>query len=52
VTTVAGVEGEAGIKLGKLPGRLENTSGLASIESNTLAATERFSVLKIVLDDR
>jgi len=52
VTTVAGVDGQAGIILGKLPGRLENTSGLALIDSNTLAATERFSVLKIVLDDR
>ena len=50
VTTVAGVDGQAGIKLGKLPGRLENTSGLALIDSSTLVATERFSVLKIVLD--
>jgi hypothetical protein len=50
VTTVAGVDGQAGIKLGKLPGRLENTSGLALIDSHTLVVTERFSVLKIVLD--
>ena len=39
-------------RLGPLPGRLENTSGLALINSNTLVATERFSVLKILLEDR
>jgi sugar lactone lactonase YvrE len=50
VRTVAGVAGEAGIKLGRLPGRLENTSGIALIDANTLAVTERYSVLKIVLD--
>ena len=50
VTTVAGVAGEAGIKLDRLPGRLENTSGIAVIDANTLAVTERYSVLKIVLD--
>jgi sugar lactone lactonase YvrE len=52
VTTVAGVAEQSGIKVGKLPGRLENTSGLAFIDSNTLVATERFSVLKILLNDR
>jgi sugar lactone lactonase YvrE len=52
VTTVAGEAEQSGIKLGNLPGRLENTSGLALIDSNTLVATERFSVLKILLDDR
>jgi sugar lactone lactonase YvrE len=52
VTTAAGVADQAGIRLGPLPGRLENTSGLALIDSNTLVATERFSVLKIRLDER
>jgi hypothetical protein len=52
VSTVAGATEEAGIKLGPLPGRMENTAGLAFIESNTLAATERFSVLKIRLDEQ
>ena len=52
VTTVAGVTGEAGIRLGPLPGLLENTSGLALIDAHTLVATERFSVLKIRLDGR
>jgi hypothetical protein len=51
VTTVAGIDGEAGIRLGNLPGRLEKTGGLAIIDSNTLAVTERFTVLKILLDD-
>lgn len=50
VSTVAGAPEETGIKLGPLPGRLENTSGLAFIDSNTLAATQRFSVLRIRLD--
>jgi sugar lactone lactonase YvrE len=49
VTTVAGAPDEAGVKLGNLPGRLENTSGIALIDANTLAVTERYSVLKIVL---
>ncbi len=52
VTTVVGMADEAGIRLGPLPGRLENTSGLALIDSNTLVATERFSVLKIHFDNR
>lgn len=52
VTTVAGLSGEAGIRLGPLPGLLENTSGLALIDAHTLVATERFSVLRIRLDDR
>jgi hypothetical protein len=51
VTTVAGIDGEAGIRLGNLPGRLEKTRGLAIIDSNTLAVTERFTVLKMLLDD-
>jgi sugar lactone lactonase YvrE len=52
VSTVAGATEEAGIKLGPLPGRLEHTAGLAFIDSNTLAATERFSVLKIRFDEQ
>jgi sugar lactone lactonase YvrE len=52
VTTVAGVADQAGVKLGRLPGRLENTSGLAFIDANTLAVTQRFSVLRILLDER
>jgi sugar lactone lactonase YvrE len=48
VTTVAGLADEAGIKLGGLPGRLENTSGIAVIDAHTLAVTERYTVLKIV----
>jgi sugar lactone lactonase YvrE len=51
VTTIAGKDGEAGIRLGRLPGRLETTGGLAVIDSNTLAVTERFTVLKILFDD-
>ncbi len=50
VTTVVGVVDQAGIKLGSLPGRLENTSGIALLDAHTLAVTERYSVLKIVLD--
>jgi hypothetical protein len=50
VTTMAGVIDQAGIKLGRLPGRLENTSGIALLDGHTLAVTERYSVLKIVLD--
>jgi sugar lactone lactonase YvrE len=50
VTTIAGVADQAGIKLGRLPGRLENTAGIALIDAHTLAVTERYSVLKIVLD--
>jgi hypothetical protein len=49
VTTIAGVVDEAGIKLGNLPGRLENTSGIALVDANTLAVTERYCVLKIAL---
>lgn len=52
VITVAGVAEVSGIRLGPLPGLLENTSGLALIDAHTLVATERFSVLKIRLDDR
>ncbi|HEY6358474.1 MAG TPA: hypothetical protein VIX35_09530, partial [Vicinamibacterales bacterium] len=50
VTTIAGVADQAGIKLGRLPGRLENTAGIALLDAHTLAVTERYSVLKIVLD--
>jgi sugar lactone lactonase YvrE len=50
VTTIAGVPGQSGIRLGPLPGRLENTSGLALLDAHTLAVTERFSVLKVVLE--
>ncbi len=51
VTTVAGISGQAGIKLGPLPGRLENPAGVALINSGTLVLTDRYSVLKILLDD-
>jgi sugar lactone lactonase YvrE len=51
VTTVAGVAGEAGIKLGNLPGRLETASALALIDAKTLVVTQRNSVLKILLDE-
>jgi sugar lactone lactonase YvrE len=52
VTTIAGVAQQEGIKLGRLPARLENTSALAFIDAHTLAVAQRFSVLKILLDDR
>jgi sugar lactone lactonase YvrE len=51
VTTVAGISGQSGIKLGQLPGRLENPTGVALINSRTLVLTSRHSVLKILLDD-
>jgi sugar lactone lactonase YvrE len=51
VTTIAGVPGEVGIKLGNLPGRLESPSGVAVIDANTLVLTARNSVLKIRLRD-
>lgn len=50
VTTIAGVVDQAGIKLGSLPGRLENTSGIALLDARTLVVTERYSVLKVMLD--
>jgi len=50
VTTVAGIADSPGIKLGNLPGRLENVAGVALIDSHTLAVTQRYSVLKILLD--
>jgi sugar lactone lactonase YvrE len=50
VTTIAGVVDQSGVKLGSLPGRLENTAGIALIDAHTLAVTERYSVLKIVFD--
>lgn len=50
VTTIAGVVDQADIKLGRLPGRLENTAGIALLDAHALAVTERYSVLEIVLD--
>jgi sugar lactone lactonase YvrE len=49
VTTVAGVPGKQGLLLGTLPAGLDNPTGLALIDQNTLAVTSGSAVLKLTL---
>ncbi len=48
VTTVAGVAGQYGVRLGDLPGGLSYPSGVTSMAPNTLAVTTGNGVVRIV----
>ena len=49
VTTIAGVAGQKGIRLGSLPGSLDSPLGVALVDSHTLAVTTSNSVLRLIL---